>query len=204
MPLQRRQHLPLHFLDVPRAELAAAQIGQRGQLDFSHFVHFDGDVEGGEGGEEGRGAVAAVAEGGEVAVEEGEGDGDDFAGEVEVVDDVEGPVADFLAPGGVEGGAGGRGGLREVWLGRVAGRTGRRRRRVVAGVVISIIVERLLLVPHGFQAVDDAAASQVADDVPADATFVILRIVGIRHGGGRRENDDESKSIDRLIDQRSS
>mmetsp|Transcript_3954 Transcript_3954/g.8029 ORF Transcript_3954/g.8029 Transcript_3954/m.8029 type:complete len:134 (-) Transcript_3954:13-414(-) len=114
VPLERRQHLPLHFLDVPRAELASAQIGQGGQFDFSHFVDFDGDVEGGEGGEEGRGAIAAVAEGGEVAVEEGEGDGDDFAGKVEVVDDVEGPVADFLAPGGVEGGAGGRGALREV------------------------------------------------------------------------------------------
>ena len=91
-PIEAGQDAEFHLLDVRGEELSAAEVGQRRQLDLLGLVELDGDVEGGEGREEGRAAVAPVAAGGQVAIEQVDADGDGLAGQLEVIDDAVGPV----------------------------------------------------------------------------------------------------------------
>jgi hypothetical protein len=91
-PIEAGQDAEFHLLDVRGEELSAAEVGQRRQLDLLGLVELDGDVEGGEGREEGRAAVAPVAAGGQVAIEQVDADGDGLARQLEVIDDAVGPV----------------------------------------------------------------------------------------------------------------
>ena len=170
VPIQTSQDHPFHLLDVLRAELPPAQIGERRQLYLANLVDLDGDVERSERREKGGAAVASVAARGEVPIEERHGHGHDLARQVEVIDHVETPMADLLPPRGIQrryrfvGGGGARKRRRRC----------RERRREFVRVVI--IVRRPLLTAHRGESIYHASSREVTDDVAAYATLMILRV----------------------------
>lgn len=130
-------------------------------------MHLNRDVEGGQRGQQRRGAIASIPPRGEVSIEQTHGDGHHLPRQIEVIDDVEGPVADLFPPRRVQFGHavvyGDRGGEGEC-------------------VVVADVVGGAFGLAHGGEAVDDTAAGEVADNVPSYAEFVVLGVVGVGHG----------------------
>jgi len=105
-PVQTIQHVPLHFLNVFRAELAPAQICQCGQFDFSEFMSLDGNVQCCERGKQRRIPGAPIPSRGQESIKKRHAHGDDLSRQIKVVDHVEAPVTNLLSPRGVEQGGG--------------------------------------------------------------------------------------------------
>ena len=91
-PIEAGENSELHLLDVGWEELTAAQVGQRRQFDLLGLVELDGDVERRERCEQSRAAIASIATGGQIPIEQVDANRYRLAGQFEVIDDAVRPV----------------------------------------------------------------------------------------------------------------